>query len=281
MSNQTDVTQASKKKKRKWPIVVGAIVVIVALFVLFGGGGASVDDGSSFSAENLLEDNGKLFSNPGDCIGKSVDIYGQIFNEVQSDGSGTYFQMYTDIENYEKDVMVYVADGYKAETEKNVHVQGVVTDTYTGENLMGGEITCAVISAKSVEDATYEEAFAPALKTTESNASLTVGNVKITVNKVEFAENETRLHVTVNNNSSDSAEVYPYSSAIVQDGKQYDYEENYTAGYKTIPDAVQAGANVSGIMTYPAIEQSDFKLIVSVYVGDNYYDGKTMEIGVD
>lgn len=282
MSKEKIGTQeTNKKKKKKWPIILGVVIVIIALVFIFGGNAPSVDDGASYSTDNLLEDNSELFGNPNGCIGKSVDIYGQIFNEVPSDGDGTYFQMYTDVENYENDVMVYVADGYKVEEEKNVHVTGVVTDTYTGENMLGGEITCAVISANSIEDASYAEAYAPALKTIEPNEALTAGDVEISVDKVEFAESETRLYVTIANNGSDSADTSPYSAMIVQEGSQFEYEENYNADYELLPDTLKPGVKASGVMVFPAIEPSEFIFSMDIFSGDEYYESESITIKVD
>lgn len=271
-----------KKKRKKWPIILGVIVVIIAAVIILGGNAPSVNDGASFSKDNLLEDNSQLFSSPNDCIGKSVDIYGQVFNEVPSDDKGTYFQMYTDVENYENDVMVYVSEGYKVKSEKNVHVQGVVTDTYTGENAMGGEITCPVISAKSIEDVSYTEAYAPALKTIEPKQVLKAGKVEVNVDKVEFAESETRLYVTVTNGGSDEADISPYSATLVQDGKQFDYEDNFNdVDYEMLPSSIKPGVSASGVMVFPEIKQAEFKLVMDIFSGDDYYEGKTVTIKVD
>lgn len=280
MKKEQNAVQETKKKKKKWPIVVGVIVVILALFFFLGGNSTSVDDGSSYSEDNMLEDNSALFSNPDSCIGKSVNICGQIFNEVPSDGEGTYFQMYTDAENYEDDVMVYVADGYQVEEEKNVRVKGVVSDTYTGENMLGGEITCAVISANSVEDVSYAEAYAPALETAETSAVLKGGDVEVSVEKVEFAESETRLYVTVTNNGSDTADASPYCAVLVQNGKQYEYEENYSADYELLPDEIKPGVTASGVMVFPAIDPSSFDLTMDIFSGDEYYESESVTVEV-
>lgn len=282
MSNDATNAQAPKKKRKKWPIILVIVVaVIVVLFAILSSG-PSVNDGASYTKDNLLtaEETDKMFNSTGDYIGQSVDLYGQIFNEVSSDSDGTVFQMYCDPEKAEKDVMVYVESGYKVETDKIVLVKGVITDTYTGNNAFGAEITCPLISAKSVEDAAYTDAFAPALKTVKPGAQLEVGEVKITVDKVEFAEKETRLSITFVNNSSASADIAVPSSSIVQNGKQYEYQENYDAEYETFPDDVKSGVSASGVLVFPAIEQTDFELFLNVSVNYEGYVEKEISISV-
>ncbi len=279
MPKEVVSSQAPKKKRRKWPIVLAVVAVIVILFIILDNG-EIVDDGASYSKDTLLseEETSKMFSNTADYIGQSVNLYGQIFNEASSDDSGTFFQMFCDPENGDKNVMIYVEGGYKVKTDNIVLVKGVVTDTYTGDNAFGAEITGPIVSAKSVEDASYADAFAPALKTVDSGAKLEVAKIQIVVDKVEFAESETRLFVTVNNESSGNTDISTYSASITQGGKQYDYQENYDAKYELLPDSIKPGVSASGVLVFPSIEQSDFKFIFDVNTGDDWYDGQEISV---
>lgn len=259
-----------------------AAIMALALVGCGGEEGASVDGDASYTEDNLLtsEETANMFNNVEDYVGRSVNLYGEIFNEVPSDDSGTFFQMFCDPEKAEKDVMVFVDGGYTVETDNIVLVKGVVTDSYTGDNAFGGEVTCPLISAKSVEDATYADAFAPALKTVKPGVKLEIERAVFTIDKVEFAEAETRISLSVKNSGSSAVDISTYGASIIQSGEQYECQDNYDADYKILPDSIKAGATTSGYLVFPAIKQSDFKLVLDISTETNWYDGEEIPVSV-
>ena len=68
----------------------------------------------------------------------------------------------------------------------------------------------------------------------------------ITVEKVEFAEKETRVYVTIQNNGSSNFSAYSFNSKIIQNGKQYEEARNYSADYPRNPDRSGSGGNHGG-----------------------------------
>lgn len=87
--------------------------------------------------------------------------------------------------------------------------------------------------------------------------------------KVEFADNETRVYVTIINNGAGRLSLYDYDAVIIQDGKQFNTETNYEAGYPDINKEISIGVTLDGIMAFTAIEQKSFQLQMRGY-SDNY-----------
>ena len=71
-----------------------------------------------------------------------------------------------------------------------IHVTGTVKDAFEGENALGGVITAPMILADSIEKTDYQTAFAPAKQTIELNAEQNQHGYKLTVQKVELADQE-------------------------------------------------------------------------------------------
>ena len=77
--------------KRTLCLLLAAIMAL-ALVGCGGEEGASVDGDASYTEDNLLtsEETANMFNNVEDYVGRSVNLYGEIFNEVPSDDSGTF-----------------------------------------------------------------------------------------------------------------------------------------------------------------------------------------------
>lgn len=266
-----------KGGKLKWIILL--VILIAVLAVLFGGG-SKYNDGSTYDSSNLIpkEEYANLFSDVSAYQGRSVDLYGKIFNILDSN-DGMVFQMYTD-EALDHSVMIYDAANTSVKEEEYVLVKGVVTDTYEGHNLLGGTVTCPLISAYSITESNYIDAFSPTIKTiTPSDAEWTKDGLTVRVDKVEFAEKETRLYVTVQNEGSEAANLYFYGASIVQGKSQYERTSNYDADYDEVKDELQPGVTDSGILVFPALKNKDFKLIFSGS-GADYYTDEVISISV-
>lgn len=266
-----------KGGKLKW-LLLALVLVIAVMIALIGGN--NYNDGSDYDEANVVDasEYPKMFSNTSDYMNRSFNLYGRIFNILDSD-SGTVFQMYTDAEG-DNSVMVYYSGDYDAKEDSYVFVKGVLTDTYEGTNLMGGTIQVPLFSAAGVEESDYMTAFAPSEKTVEAGAEWSKGKASLTIDKVEFAAEETRLYVTLVNNSSDSVNFYSYSSIIVQDGKQYEMEYNYYAEYDELQDELKSETSDSGILVFPKLEQEDFKFVFSGSCGDDYFEDETISVSV-
>jgi len=78
----------------------------------------------------------------------------------------------------------------------------------------------------------------------------------VTLQKVEFAEQETRVYLKVDNNGSDNFSVYSFNSKITQDGKQFGEQDNWEAEYPQIQTDLLVGNSTEGIIVFPTLEPS-------------------------
>jgi hypothetical protein len=151
-----------------------------------------------------------------------------------------------------------------------VKVDGKITGTFTGENYFGGEITALMIEAESLEIGGYDDIYAPAESTKEVGATKEQHGVSVTLDRIEYAKGEARVYVTVKNESGATASIYTFNAKAIQDGKQFDHQDNYEAGSDNDIGEVLDGASKEGIIRFKALDPGKgFKLTMEAY-SDNW-----------
>lgn len=98
---------------------------------------------------------------------------------------------------------------------------------------------------------------------------ITQHGVSVTLNKVEFADNKTRIYMSIENKSKDKFSFYSFNTKITQNSKQYEEESNYYAGYEEIKSDILPGVKEEGIIAFKNIDQANFKLLCEGN-SDNY-----------
>lgn len=259
--------ECGKKVSHKllWGIIIAVVVVIAAVLILVSGDSNEPPKEKEYVKESQI---GSVLTNPEQYKDKYIKIKGQVFNVEENDG--TYImQVWYDVKNYDKDFVV-VTD-QKFENEDYISVDGWITGEFTGENVVGGEISCPQIQAVSVEESSYKDIAAPTVKEIIVNKTSEQHGVKVTVEKVEFAEEETRVYVKAENNSSDTVNIYAFDAEAIQDGKQIGLsDEAYAAGYDELEDTISAGSSDTGIILFKKMDpDQSFKLQLGAY-SDNY-----------
>ena len=172
--------------------------LLAMLLLLSGCGSSTPTDTSPMSEDEITQ----MYSDPDSFKGRTLELYGRVFNEPEYDDDGVYFQMWGDPENGERNTIVACKDtSLKLQDDDYVHILGSVSGKHEGENALGSKITAPAIVADSVEVVTYQEACAPTLYTaTVQTAAQTQCGYTVSVDSVELAEKETRVAVTVTNN---------------------------------------------------------------------------------
>lgn len=219
-----------------------------------------ITDTSPLSEGEIKE----MYTDPDRFIGRTVSLTGKVFSEPDHDSEGIYFQMFTDIKNYDGNTIVaYLVPDFELESDDYVKLTGMVAGKFEGKNAYGGTVTAPQVIATELEKASYADVMAPALKTvTLKDASATQYGYTVAVTKVEFAENETRVYVTVKNGGSDTFNLYSFNTKIVQNGKQYEEEYNYDADYPEVQTDLLPGVTTEGIILFPKLEQKDFQIVL-------------------
>lgn len=195
-----------------------------------------------------------VYANPDEYEGKYIKISGKVFGEPESYDGEVFFQMYADAVNAEKNTVVYLKGSIDVNSDEFVIVDGLVKGDYQYTNMFGGELSALYIEAETVEKSNYIECCAPTIKEITVNETIDQHGYSVTVEKIEFAESETRLYITVANNGTENFTVYDSSIKIVQNQSQYEYDYNFDANYQDLQSDLLPGTSSSGIVSFPALD---------------------------
>lgn len=212
----------------------------------------------------------QLYADPSLFTGRPIVLTGIVFTTPEKDTDNIYFQMFSDIENYEGNTVVAFADpNLDVKEDCYVRVIGTVGEKFEGESMTGAALSIPTVIASSVEVVSYMDAAAPTLKEVTCNMTQTQEDYTVTVDKVEFAATETRIYVTVSNSGTDNFHLYSFNTKLIQNNNQYEESPNYDADYPEIPSDLLPGATSTGVIVFEPLEQKDFKLYLEGY-SDNY-----------
>ena len=203
-----------------------------------------------------------IYSNADIYKGQFIDVAGQVYN-IKTEEDITMIQINADVENATDNTLIYYKGSLKVTEEDYIKVTGYILGTVEYENMIGGVVSAPVIVATDLEKSTYIEVVRPTIKEViYSDKVINQRDYEIKINKIEFAEKETRIYVEASNKAKDDFSIYTYSSVVTQNGNQYDQESNYDADYRELNSELKPGVTSDGIITFPAIQQKDFVLII-------------------
>lgn len=253
-------------------VVISVLIGIIVSYNMFSGD-SSTAQSTSTSTQTSIEvkkaltktEFEQMYSDPNKFKGHTVDFYAKIFVQPEKDNNGTYLQAYADPEHSEKNTLISINDStLDVKTDDIIHVVGTVRKKFSGENAFGAEMVAPIIDAQKVEKADYATAFAPTLKSIDVNKEQDQKGYTLKVNKIELAENETRVYVSITNNSKNKISFYDFNSKLVQNGKQFELKDNYEANYPKLQSELLPGVNTEGIILFPAVDikSGNLKLVL-------------------
>lgn len=247
------------------------IAIILALFTaIFFLAGC----GSSEPAEKVyLEDTeiDAALSDGDSYKGKYINIAGKVFS-IDKDGDTVAMQVWYDVENADQQFIVYADKETASDVKEDdfIKVDGKITGTFTGDNYFGAEIKALMIEAESLETGSYDDVYAPAENVREVGETREQHGVSVTLDRIEYAKGEARVYISVKNESGYQASVYTYDAKAIQDGKQYEHEDNYEAGYDSDIGDVLDGASKDGVLRFRGLDpEKPVKIQIGAY-SDNY-----------
>lgn len=234
------------------------VVAVTALVLLAGCGGNNTTDRTSataaISAEKFTLDNwGQLAADPEKYEGASVDIVGQVLGSVERDDEGTYWQMYADPQDYDWNTIVGYGDpSFPVAEQDYVHVTGIVAGEFEGENMFGAKITAVQVYAATAEVVDATATASKPLRTVRGDEGIEQHGVRIRIDKIEFASDETRVYLEVSNNSRETAHFYAFEAKATQGSTQYDAE--YQWDYPEVQSEILPGMVSSGVVVFPPMD---------------------------
>lgn len=204
----------------------------------------------------------QLYTDANPLRGYQVDFYARVFSISDSSANKQTFQVYAQDDSNLNTFITYEGTDIQVKEDMIIHIVGEVTGQETRENMFGVALTLPTIKAKKIVEVNAMTAFAPALTTREINLAYDQYGYSIHVQKIEFAESETRVYVEVSNQMTEDISFYKHSTVIIQNEKQYELQYNEYAGTDFENTDLKPGVKASGMLVFPAIiPDKDFRII--------------------
>jgi len=265
--------------RRAWLLiaaVVGALLLVGIVGAVVGDGGEEASTSTSpprpattdrpttttssptttVVAEHFTRDNyERLVTNPKRYTGSTVDIVGKVFGEIEREGDLTVFQMFADPSNSGWNTAV----AFRGElpfpliTGMYIRVRGTVLGDVSGTNLFGGTVKAVAVEATSIEQSDATAAASPALREVAVGASRTQHGLTITLDTVQYAAEETRVFITVTNDSGDSASFYDFNAKARRGSQQFDATFSLN-DYPEVQSDILPGVTSSGVVVFDAMD---------------------------
>ena len=267
---------------RKLMILVSLIVATVILGACGDSESSSSNSKEAKKTEDIKTkgklkegDYEKLYSDPKKYKGYELEITGKVFAEPEQDEKGTYIQLWADPENAEKNTLVAINDSkFKVKTDDYVKVEGIIKDEFEGENAFGGIITAPIVLAKKIEVVDYLTAVSPTLKEVKVDKEINQYGIKVTLKKIEIAENQTRVYLQIKNDTKEKISFYPGSAKLIVGNKQLEeeYIDSETTGLQEIQNEMLPNIETEGVIVYPAIDLGEKQIKLNAEVSSENYD---------
>ena len=257
--------------------IVAILMICSLLAGLWACGGNDGAEPENDEKEYLSETEiANLFSYPESYKGKYVKLSGKIFNGPDTAENYVAYQAWHDAQNSTND---FVFGMENPEEDFNVDdyviVDGRITGTFEGTNAFGTTIECPQIDAISIEKQSYMDAVVPTIKEiTPENAVSEQNGISLKVDKIEFAEKETRVYLTETNASADKFSFSVYDIKITQNGQQISQDmssmSSYEGEYPELSYEILPNASSSGVLVFPPIDSSAGFQIYAEGYSDNW-----------
>lgn len=246
--------------------ILTVAALVIAAMVMFSACGS--EGGDSEKKEYVKDEEiSKVLKDSTEYKGKYIKLAGKI-TEVEADGEIVGILAQNDVDKYDDDFIAYMKSDEKFSRDDIVLVEGKIEGPSENEKLFPYNSDVVRIAADKIEKSTYAEAIAPAKETRKVDKTEKQKGLSLTVSKVEFAEKETRIYVTVKNETKAGADVFTTLAKIVQDGKQLEAESNYNADYPEVSE-IAAGAEKDGIICCKPLDpEKEIQIIVDAFSDD-------------
>lgn len=277
-SNSESIRESSENKKavQKWWVwvAIGVVIVVATIIAILL---LNRDTKPKFDEDGnpvYIELTNEVYTNAEKYKGYHVDIKGEVFQVMSDSGTVKGIHIWIDPGVCEQNMMIYYSTDDDVKKGDYITCSGYIDSVTKYKNAYGTTLYAPLIKSSDLKKATYIDVMSPTITTIKPvNLKHEKYGYSISIDKIEFAEKETRVYATVKNNGKATLNIG--NAIIVQNGKQYNSTDNYEAGYEEIPREIVGGVSSSGIIVFPAISNEYFELSVDMHSGD--YDEKIDE----
>jgi len=211
----------------------------------------------------------KVYISPEDYKGKYIKVSGRLCQDSKIREDEIYFEMYADPHGYSKMTEVYYWGDDSFELDDVVTVDGKIKGSHVYTDIYGNEIVALMIESDNVIKGNYIDCFSPTIKEVVIDETINQYGYAFTINKIEYAEDETRLYVMITNVGDAELNVSQNRIIIVQNQKQYKYQYNQFAKYESIETRLYPDTITSGVVTFPPMNpEESVKIYCEAYCVD-------------
>lgn len=257
---------------KKW-LMMGASLTLAVTLAACGDGDGKETKKEAKKADIVLQTEEELvdlYQNPKAYKGAEVHFTGRAFS-IEKDGDFTYMQVWENPEDVANNTIVkFDSSLAKVKEDDYVKVVGIVGKEFKGENMLGGEVKAPTVEADSVEIIPAVEAIAPTKETKEINETKTQHNVSIDVQKIEFADEQTRVYVKVRNDSQMTIDFYTFNTKLIEGSTQHEEETLFISDLPEMPSELLPGIEAEGMIVFPSVETKEGLKFQAKVSGDDY-----------
>lgn len=214
----------------------------------------------------------ELTRDPNSYQDMSISCSAQVLYDPQYTDEGIYF-VFRSASPKEDTPMLYGIAFWAGEEEELrlrdrsfVTLYGTVMGEHSYTDSYGYEDACPAIYLTNLEQSSYAEIYAPALTILSfDNCVSTVENCTVQVFKCEFAESETRVYLTIDNNGSSPISFIPSECVVQQANKKYPWKENLDADYPQFSGSLQPDEKKHMVLTFSSLDASQ-DMVLTLYL---------------
>ena len=215
-----------------------------------------------------------VISNPDNYKDNLVDITGKIFTNPEIGEDYIGFQMYWGGNlDLNKNVIVYDYSKGQFESSDCVKVKGTIHGGYEGKNAFGVTMKAVMIIADSIQKLDCKDVIYPSKKVVNVDESETKMGVTLTLEKIEFADEHTRVYLKIENNANNKIHFYSFNAVAFQENKQFEPTNVYDVDYPDIESEIYSGIEEEGVILFEPLDcsKSNAKFQFEVSHDTTYY----------
>ncbi len=260
------LNRRSMTGRRSMCMVVAGLVAGVALLTACGPtADEPVDPATPTAVQSLLTNSDWIVAHPdaAEIVGRQVELRGWVFQVADlPDGDETTFLVWVDFDNDDLPT-AFVIQGAPPELEAGafVVVRGVVEgdETHTYPDGREAQVPRVRVTALTITD---RLGIRPAVWSVDVGQTLTQLDIRVTLERIEFAAEETRLLFVVENQSDETISAIG-TGVLVQRGDA-EYQAMFPTGHGVPPPRgrVEAGAVERGWFQFPPLDRIGPPLVI-------------------
>ena len=278
----------NKTITRKTLIIFSAVVILLALILLalVKSGTDSVPSHKQSTSNNAVTASGKtvdaaeLNNDPNTYKGAAIDFTGKVF-DVQGSRGDYVLQVYSDADKSDNNIIVYTTDDGTFSEDDYIKVSGIVGGVYEGENAFGAALSVPTVTANSIEKLTADEALAPAKSVVNPKVTKTVGGMAVTLEKVEYADTETRYYIHFNNPTSTEFSYYDFDANLVQSRKKIERIDVYDRGDTDSDSEILANTEQDSKLYFAKVDEASPATLTLEITNNTSYDTSKLSFTIE